>query len=84
MQRINQRTAEQVQRLKEKRAISLLIITNAVAIVYGQAEEGGYVHWEWPRDAESHDLSIILRMAEDLCLIAVRLDGCQVGLRDEK
>ena len=75
MQRINQKTAAQVKRLKEKRAVSLIIITNAVAIVYDQAEDGGYAHWEWPRDAESHDLSLILRMVEDLSLITMRLDG---------
>ena len=84
MQRINHRTADQVNRLKEKRAVSLVIITNAVAIVYDQAQDGGYVHWEWPRDAESHDLSIVRQMVEDLCLITVRVDGCQVGLRGEK
>ena len=83
MQRINQRTAKQVLRLKDTRAVSLIIITNAVAIVYDQAEDGGYIHWEWPRDAESHDLSIIRRMVDDLHLITVRLDGCQVGLRDD-
>ena len=84
MQRINQRTTAQVKRLKDKRAISLIIITNAVALAYDQAQDGGYVHWEWPRDAASHGLSVILRMVEDLCLITVRLDGCQVGLRDDK
>ena len=84
MQRINQRTAAQVKRLKDKRAISLILITNAVALAYGQAQDGGYVHWEWPRDAASHGLSVVMRMVEDLCLITVRLDGCQVGLRDDK
>ena len=33
MQRLNQRTAAQVKMLKEKRAASLIINTNAVAIV---------------------------------------------------
>ena len=84
MQRINQRTAAQIKRLKDKRGVSLIIITNAVALAYDQAQDGGYIHWEWPRDAASHGLSVVMRMVEDLCLITVRLDGCQVGLRDDK
>ena len=66
MQILNHMTAAQVKRLEEKRDASLIIITNAVAIVYDQAEDGGYAHWEWPRAAESHDLSIILRLVDDI------------------
>ena len=56
MQRINQRTPQQIRKLEEKRAMSYTIITYAVACAYDQAEEGGFLHWEWPRDASCHEL----------------------------
>ena len=49
-----------------------------------KAQDGGYVRWEWPRDVTSHDVNVIMRMVEDLWLIAVRRKRCQVGLRDDK
>ena len=61
---------QQIKRLKEKRATSIVIIENAIVCCYDQAEEGGFIYWEWPLDADCHDLPMVRQRVDDLCLIA--------------
>jgi hypothetical protein len=41
------------------------------------------VHWEWPRGAESWGLTEVVRFQKRFNLKLAKLDGCQVGARDE-
>ena len=84
LQNLNQKTAEQIKKLKQKRRKAKAIIRHAITLAEEQVHRGGHVGWEWPRRNLAWHFPEVKRFLDQLAREGLRhqvhLDGCQVGV----
>lgn len=81
LQRLNQRTEEQRQKLQEKREYALQEYLGAIEVAFYGRRHGCQIHWELSEKCEAWDLQRIQTMIHKLQLQKVTCHGCCVGLR---
>ena len=83
MQNINQRTAAQIEELRQKRKRSVKLIKNVLVLMADHLEDEEIpeadVHWEWPRYATAYDLPLLKNFFLKYGFLTADLDGCRVG-----
>ena len=84
LQNLNQKTAIQIKKLKQKQRKSRKIIRNGLVLAEEQVQRGGHVGWEWPALNLAWGYPEVKRFFENLdregLRHRIRLDGCQVGV----
>jgi hypothetical protein len=49
-----------------------------------QIEDGGHVHWEWPKDCDGYHLEEVVSMLRRCSFLEAILDGCTVGVKSQR
>ena len=84
LQGLNQRTPQQIKKLKQKRRKNKIIIRNSIKMAEEQLSRGGHVGWEWPLGNGGWKLPEVVRFFKSLeqegILFRTILHGCQVGV----
>lgn len=81
LQRINQRTTLQKQRLDEKREQVRKQYDGAMRVARYASRKGVMVHWEWSEKCEAWKLPEAITLVSELGLEKATCHGCCVGLR---
>ena len=81
MRRINRRSPEQIERLKEKRAYAEAQYRGGVEVARHAQLCGAQVHFELAERCEAWDLEFIQQFVQECGLHKVTGNGCAVGLR---
>ncbi|CAK0839942.1 unnamed protein product, partial [Prorocentrum cordatum] len=69
---------------RKRRLQAIKEYKGAVQLVYDQVAQGGHAHWEWPIKCEGWGHALIRQMIEACSMTAVKVAGCQLGVKNEK